>query len=310
MNSLQRDPNEANKYYYNATTYNSSNQIPILAESDLYLNTPLLDNTDEYNVSIMRLFVSGNALPIFTVQVLNPLGSAPYATKYIAGMSYAGVDARENVMFTPLNNVNALQANGDTLFDVFTYQQWLDDLNRAYKACYDYLDITTNIATITTNVPKLIYDPLTNLISIYLDPVYETGAFNDIKLYMNKLLFDFFTSFEAIYSNTPYQTPLGEDIQLYVTQTNTINVSNVTALPPIVSGSASMWKFTQEYPSVYSWNVIKSLLITADIGTLPEAIPNISNGNGDVVRSALTILTDVDSVFSINNNLQFLASRF
>jgi len=298
---MQQDPNDANKYYYNATVTNSSNQIPILAESNLYLSTPIIDNTDEYNVSIMRLFVSGNALPLYSIEVLDPLGPPPYVTKFIACMSYGGVDTRENVVFSAHNNVNVLQSNGDTLFDLYTYQQWLDDINTAYTACYTYLTTVTNLATITTNVPKFIYDPDTKLISFYADPVYESGGVNDIKLYMNKLLFDFFVSFEANYSPTPYQTVGGRDVQLLITKTNAINVSNVITLPPVVSGSTSMWKVTQEYSSVTTWNSVKSLIITADIGTVAESIPNIENGNGDVVRSSLTILTDIDSDFSPSN---------
>ena len=81
----------------------------------------------------------------------------------------------------------------------------------------------------------------------------------------------------------------------------------MVGIPP----TAQIWRFTQEYPSVYSWNVIKGLIITSDIGVILETLPNVGI-NDSSTRSSVQMLTDFELSFDPNgrgggrNYIQYL----
>lgn len=305
--SIEKDPNDANKFYYNGIQFNNSNVSAVPAEIDATLQSPLLDRSSDYEVSVVRLFVSGNALPIFIVPVIRQ--EPPYETKYIASMSYNGFTVSRSVVYTPLNNVCPFAYGCEQLFYIYTYQQWLDNINSAYLECYNALvALPSGIQAIASSPPIFIYDTNNNLISYYVESSYETGPAG-INVYMNKLLFDFFVSFEASYDSLGYQNPQSLDVQLIITNSNSFRLQSTANIPPKVASILppspfDVWKIQQEYESVFSWNIVRSLVLTSNIGTISESIPNIDLGNGntdDTTRSNLQILTDFDLDFSSGN---------
>lgn len=316
---IEQDDYDANKYYFNGVLFNSSSSQPITANIDTTLQTPFILKGDEYEVSVVRLLVSGNALPIFRVPVIT--ASPPWVTEYITVMTYNGFTFRDNVIFTSVNDVNILASDGGTNFDVYTYQQWLDNINASFARCYAGLTgfpFNSGMQLVVNGPPKLIYDTSTNLISMYVEQGYEvTGSVNDIAVYMNRLLFDFFISFEADFGPDQYQSIAGEDCRLLFRPTNTTIVNKQAEIPPAVfqmvgiPPTAQIWRFTQEYPSVYSWNVIKGLIITSDIGVILETLPNVGI-NDSSTRSSVQMLTDFELSFDPNgrgggrNYIQYL----
>lgn len=313
-----QDPNDANKYYFNGVLFNVSNTQPVVAQIDTTLQTPFITKANEYDVSVVRLFVAGNSLPIFRVPVLSAV--PPYFTKYITSMTYNGFTVRDNVVFTPVNDVNALSNEGLNRFDIYTYQQWLDDINASYLRCFNDLAtlFPSGIQLVVNGPPVLIYDVNTNLISVYVEQRYQTtGAPTDIGVFMNRLLFDFFTSFEALYDANQYGAIGGQDCQLKITPTNTTIVNKLGEIPPAVEQitgippNSQIWRFTQEYASVYSWNIVKGLIITSDIGVILETLPNVGI-NDPSTRSSIQMLTDFEFNFDPNirgggrNYIQYL----
>jgi hypothetical protein len=302
--SIEFDPNDNNKFYYNGIQYNASDTNIVPAEIDTTLQTPLFDHSHTYEVSVVRLFVSGNTLPIFIVPVLSP--DPPYTTKYVATLSYNGFIVSRPVIYTPENNVNKNFFNNDAIFYIYTYQHWLDNINRAYLDCYNQLVTDgSGIELVATSPPIFVYDTNNNLISYYVESSYETNGGAGINIFMNKLLFDFFTSFESVFQAELYQNV--EDTQLIVTNTNATIPNLLVGIPPVIAAITPIapyvvWKIQQEYASVSTWNSIRSLVLTSNIGTIGESIPNVNLGfAADVSRSNLQILTDFDLDFSSSN---------
>lgn len=301
--NIEADPSDNNLFYFNGTQFNASDTIAVPAEIDSTLQSPLIENSSDYEVSVMRLLVSGNALPIFFVDTLTD--SPPYITKYVVTISYNGFTESEPITYVPLNNVNVNAFNGDQIFNVYTYQEWLDYVNTAYLACYDRLIIAgSGIELVASSPPIFTYDAADNFISYYVESSYESSLPNPINIYMNKLLFDFFTSFEAFYAADPYFNGDVQGVKLITSATNAFLLSSVGNIPPAAGAIVpiapyAVWKVQQEYVSVYSWNSIRSLLLTSNIGTIPESIPNLGEPNNyDATRSSLQILTDFDLDFS------------
>ena len=303
--TIEADPNNNNLFYFNGTQFNQSDTIAVPAEIDTNLQSPLIENSSDYEVSVVRLLVSGNALPIFFVDTLTD--APPYITKYTVTLSYNGFVETEPVTYVPLNNISVYSPIADQIFYVYTYQEWLDYINEAYRTCYDRLVIVgSGIENIARSPPIFVYDAATNYISFYVESSYESLDPTGPKIYMNKLLFDFFTSFEARYTADPYFNGDAQGVQLLVTNTNSVLLSSVGNIPPAVGvilpiDPYTIWKVQQEYISVNSWSSIRSLVLTSNIGTVQESIPNVGDpSNYDSTRSSLQILTDFDLDFSPN----------
>jgi hypothetical protein len=305
--SFNQDPNDSDIYYFNGIQYNSSDISSVPAEIDVNLQAPLIQNSNEYEVSVMRLLVSGNALPLFIVEPTT--STAPYGTKYEVEMEYNGGFIAVDVTYTPQNDINIKQFQGDKIFYIYNYQDWLDNINDAYKRCYDILvSQITGIELVASSPPIFIYDSTTNLISIYAESSYNSNLVNGIKIRMNKLLFDFFPSFDAFIKSDPYEKVASySKVRLLITPTNSFLLSSVGNIPPAVGSIVpinpyTVWKVQQEYETVSTWNSIRSLLLTSNIGTISESIPNVGGGlNQDISRSSLQILTDFDLDFSSSN---------
>ena len=116
--SIDGDPNDNNLFYFNGVQYNASDTTPVPAEIDTTLQSPLIENSSEYEVSVVRLLVSGNALPLFFVDTLTD--APPYITKYTVSMSYNGFFQAEPITYVPLNNISVYLT---ILLTIFLYIQ-------------------------------------------------------------------------------------------------------------------------------------------------------------------------------------------
>lgn len=301
---------EIDHIYYNGTLFNSSFTNSIPAQINDVLNAEIIQKGSDYDVTVIRIGVSGHALPIFNIynnllSVKNKLPVVPpYLTDYTVSISLNGNTQTNNVEFIPITT------DLNTLFNIYTYQSFLDMINAAYDRCF--IDWGTNyggaLAALVNQAPYLYYDGSTNLITLYAESRYNTININPIGVYMNHLLFDFFDSLEY-YELSKYNAANGTDIQLNIQARTCLNISPLGPGYPArlsawsINAGQTIWALCQQYPSVYSWNIVRSLILVSSLGTNSENIPISGGANLNLSNSSITALTDFDSNFNENNNI-------
>jgi hypothetical protein len=296
---------EVDHVYYNGTLFNSSYDRSIPAQISDVLNGAIIEKGHDWDISVMRIGVSGHALPLASIinYIIDPLVD-PFKTRFIVSMSYNGFTQSTNVIFIPTTNDESI------IYNIYTYQHWLNCINESYKQCFVSLDVLTGgaLSNAVNQAPFLAYDSSQNLFSLYCESGYDSTLPNPINIYMNRILFDYFDSFEIIYLDR-YTSPLGLDVKFNI-QSNTCN--NLSPIPTGYPATLSTWIFNatqtlyqmkQQYPSAYAWNIIRSLVLTSSIGTQNESIPISFGVASSVSNSNLTILTDFESNLSENSNI-------
>lgn len=301
---FKHDTKEIQHIYYNGELFNSSFNQSIPAEINDVLNSEIIKNGSEYYLSVVRLGVSGHALPIFNISGALLSVVPPYTTRYSVSLSIGGFIETTPVEFSPITDDQNL------IFNVYTYEHFLDCINSAYIKCYN--DFNTHhggiLAARVNQAPLLYYDSVTNLISIYMESGYNGSTLNPIGVYMNNILFDFFDSFEFLLLNS-YNSSNGTDIQLNILAENCINLSplqpgNLARLSTwVINAGQQIWKMTQQYPSVYSWNIIESLILASSIGVNSENIPFSNKPGLSISNSSIFALTDFNSNLSESSNV-------
>jgi hypothetical protein len=305
---VMRSHSQIDHIYYNGTLFNTSYTQSIPAVINDVTNSPLLMDGSDWYVSVVRLGVSGHALPISSV--INyiipqpPPALPPYVTRFIVSLSYLGLVQSNNVIFIPTTTDDAIK------FNIYTYQHWLDCINRAYAQCFADWGTAYGgaLAGVVNQAPSLSYDPAQNLFSFYCESGYDANNPNPIGVYMNRILFDYFDSFEIFYLDR-YVSPVGLDVKFNISATTCNNFSPIPVGAPaylsswVVNVGQTIYQMKQQYPSAYSWNFVKSLVLTSSIGTQNESIPLSLSGNTSISNSNLTILTDFDSNLSETSNI-------
>ena len=305
---IQHSPHEVDHIYYNGTLFNSSFTNSIPAQISDVLNGAILQKGHDWYVSVVRIGVSGHSLPIANIanylisQPPDPR-NAPFITKFTVSLSYGGNVQTNNVIFFPTTNDDRIK------FNIYTYQHWLNCINEAYKRCYTEwrLNYGDGIFNIVNHAPFLAYDPAQNLFSLYCESGYDSGNFQPINVYMNRILFDYFDSFEIFYLDR-YTSPVGLDVQFNIRADTCNNLTPVPVGAPavlsswVVNAGQSIYQMTQQYPSAYTWNIVRSLVLTSSIGVQNESVPISGDGNTSFSNSNLTILTDFESNLSQDNN--------
>ncbi len=300
---------EIDHIYYNGELFNESFNKSIPAEISDVLNSEIIKEGSQYNLSVIRLGVSGHFLPIFNIlpDLLSVINNTPIVPPYITAYSVS-LSLGPNTQTTPVEYF-PITTDQNLLFNIYTYQHFLDCINSAYLKCYNDFNTAHGgaLAAKVNQSPYLYYDSTTNLISMYVESGYNLNMINPIGVFMNNLLFDFFDSLEYLLLNS-YNSPNGTDIQLNITSENCINLSPLQPGNPAILSSwalnagQSIWQLRQQYPSVYSWNIVESLILVTSIGVNSENIP-FSSGQGlHISNSSISALTDVTSNLNPTNN--------
>lgn len=307
--NFERDIHNVDHIYYNGELFNSSYTNSIPAEINAVLNSEIIKNGHEYNLSVIRMGVSGHALPIYTIynNLLSVINGTPvippYNTIFSVSLGIGATIETVNVEFQPITD------DPNLIFNIYTYQHWLDCINAAYSACYTLYNTNHGnaIGLRVNQAPFFFYDSTTNLISMYVESGYSQSIINPINVYMNNLLFDFFDSFDYSLLNS-YNSAIGLDIQLNIDPTTCLNISPIQQGNPailsqwIINAGQSIWQLRQQYPSVYSWNIVESLVLVTSIGINSEVIPFTTGQGLQLSNSSILALTDISSNLNPTNN--------
>ena len=183
---------------------------------------------------------------------------------------------------TPLVETTQTNQDVDTRYYwCLTFSHWVKIVNTAFQACVDdlqtqfnanWVNVWNQVApapTLQTSAPILIFNPTTELFSIYADRVSfggddrtSKGSNTDesCRLFFNTNTYNLISNFQTLFPNLP--NGLTYEILIYQ-----ILYSNILALPsPPAPTAKSYWIMNQDYPSISSvWSPIESIVFTSTL---------------------------------------------
>lgn len=288
--------------YYNVSFINTSDNF-VEAKIQETRTPAILKVPEFWQMSVIRFDIHTSSIPINvpTMQVI--LGvTSPTVTASRISLRYLGLVYTTDVIY--------IETSSKPLYSfptVYNYQQWLDYVNTALITIY------TNNGIIPGVPPKYIYNPMTQLIDLYVDDNYlpSAGA-NKIEIFLNDVLINYFYNFE--YFLNPLNTTVTDvKYKLEITNTNVVQIPALVGrvgLPLFLQSAApynyaatNMNRCSQTTISMASWSSLRSIILTSTLLPFkPELIPsNRNQANNFNSNSIFPILSDF--LIPGNNNL-------
>lgn len=198
---------------------------------------PILQDTTNYFLSIIRFQCNTSTLPVFIPVMKN--GSSQ-ETAYSITMAYNGKYYQQYMQFIPQN---VGKADEERLF-VYNFKHVIYLIHKCSKSCLQGLNAIVN--TNTSVVPYITYNPSTQLCSIAYDPdFYGFNETDKINVYFNHSMYTLLSSFPIQY--------------LASTIGNGCNYQ----LNFLLSDDGET--ITQELPSVGTWSPVSSVVFTTNL---------------------------------------------
>jgi len=260
----------------NSVQTQANNRVPV----KFYLNQsqPVLRDTTDYKMSVVRFSLNTESLPVFIPQFSDVQTNT---TVYSCTMEYNGNVYQRFMEFVP-QNTNPFEA--DERYQVHSYQYVIYLFNNMLNECLVGLNNIENSSV--TIAPTFKFDVNSQLCSLEFDSDYygfnESGKIN---IYFNTQLYALFSTLPAsmVYGNS------GMDFQ----------INNVI--------SADSNVMIQEYKTIELWNPVSSIIFTTNMlpvyDSVTAPIQVYENGeltNNNTSYHFLNILTDF-----IGNDLIF-----
>lgn len=316
---MQKDDSSDNIYY------NIEISNPLLTgtensqvQAQYFENTSqaILTDPSQYYLTIARFSVPGSAIPIFIMDIINNQAN-PNLTPYIVCLSYNGNDYPVNIIYYPLNNelapttaIPEQQVNNGYYY-VYSYDHMIQMINIAFATSFHQLK-AANPGAPPTQPPFVIYDPISQLISLVVQKEYvpqPVGPAATIDVYVNaNLLNTYLESISAMFYG--YNQPNGKDFKFQINYKYNNGYSAKVGSPSALANSSNPYYvsgtvatalavttptqqyiygpanppdfliFTQEYSMMQYWNSFKNIVfISGTIAVQGEYIPQKINQN-------------------------------
>jgi hypothetical protein len=311
-------PKHPDNVYYDLviTNFKSETTEP----QKIYFNenrtNPIINNSGDYKLSIVRFSVDTQALPLFIPEI-QPNQDDPNKTIYSVTMSYLPngsstvITSQEYIQWIPQNaNVptppapsqtgTGLQSDVGTYYYCMSFQYWVSLVYQALQTCF--LNLQTAVSD--AGYPTDLYGDMAPIISWNNDTksavLYcPSDNFNNfpsvspttIRLYFNSPLFALFSSFPATYYSN--SATLGQNWQITV---GDFTGTNSVYLPSAYSQATTTTLYTQvfqEYSTISNWSPVTSVCF------LSATLPIVSN------QMSAPLLYNEGRVISIGNNSNF-----
>ena len=276
--------------YYNASFTNLTARAQMATLVDARTG-PILENPSDWLMSVIRFDVDIRTIPINIPLLQTPTAPFPPLTFPFSYPTTSFITIKNGFTFYTQNVIyieNDRTALGPTIYN---YQTWLDFVNTA-------LGLAFTASGAVGSPPLFIYDPVTELINLYVDQNFiPAAAPSQLQIFMNVDLFLYFTNFEFNHATDVSLNPL-YDLQLIITNDNT-NVEPAVGsrqnLPIAVQTlPVNLYLCKQSAPGIGGWTSLRSLLLTSTL--LPcrnEAVPNnTTNASNYNSQAVFPILTD------------------
>lgn len=196
-----RDDND--HIYYNVTIRHSdaadptNPNIPVIASFEEERVQPIIDNPNDYYLTITRFTVPGGEIPIFLFPIQPFPNTNPNLSNLSVTLEYNGDIQQQFLIYDPRNNVinppPAPTANNPEwarteYYYVFTYDHMIQMINDALKTAFGNL-AAPPLASVA---PYFCYDSKTQLISLYCQRAYyDENLASPIQIYVNTPLLNY-----------------------------------------------------------------------------------------------------------------------
>lgn len=309
------DDQDPDYVYYNASIINDNAGVPgVTYDPTVRFNEtrgqPLIKDASQYNFSIVRFTMNGpnKDLPLFIPRIVEdqPVGTGDVnktVYQFSIVMTKGGVTktVTRNVIYSPETQISALapvplqasvevggsgQQVGTRYYWVYSYNRWLTLCNQTLANLF--ADLATEFAApIITEPPFLVYDPTTNLFTIYADNYGFGGADRnsaglggasdeEAYLWFNANTTGLFDNFENEYYGGVSLTN-----KITIKNKNGLNI-NTTATPAstaVPGKTAGYYTIVQDYESTSTlWSPVASVVFTSSL------LPLVNEETGDPVR--------------------------
>ena len=278
----------ADHVYYNIIIPNKDNFNNIPAQFTDFRSEPIISHPSEFEMSIIRFSVPGIAIPIFIYPNNLPTSFTPNDTIYSVTLTYSAdgfkTDFHDSQKFTQFVS-NIPNSKTDRYFYITSYHQMLDMLNTAFAAAYDDLKNTQKVPLTPTAAPYFTYDSETGLISLFAEQAYVSATSNT-RVYISYRVLNLMNSFNGKFISDDNGAIInGKYFQFTIEDTkNNIPVSPV-----------GYYQMTQDFSTLFLWNILKSIVITT--GTIPtryEIVPISSGSQTSAQNNFLPIVSDFE----------------
>jgi len=309
---VSKVPQDPDNVYLDLIVTNllSAQTAPIPINFNENRNSPVIPNTGNYNLSVVRFSLETQALPLFIpiIQIFSaPLvyNTDPNLTVYSVTLQVTS--AVTNVTYTqqtfitwnpqntttpvpspPSATANNLQSNSSDYYYCFSFTWWCNNILRTLETCFN--DLSNQItaggetpATVCGTTPPIIqFNPDNQTCSLSLPSAffdtYNQAVSppvvnpNAVKLFFNAPLFGLFSSFPA--NLTSYTAPLGATFQILASNfggSNQISYPVTGSLTSVPPTAVLFTQVFQEYSTIENWTPVSSIVFTTS--TIP-VIPN------------------------------------
>jgi hypothetical protein len=281
--------------YYNMTLHNIDDS-PIPAYIYDQRSSCVLNDTTGYSCSIIRFSFPSSSIPLL---IAPPLLNIAGNTAYSITLSFGASLYQEFVPYT--SYVSGLANLYPELFVYFSYQQFCNDVNRAFLTAFNTLKLN-NPACVSIEPPRIYYNAKTETFNIYLDRTYEDGFVNGIGIYFNNLMSNLFQTFP--YQFLGFGNGGGADSRLTIVPSVLTSIDNAVPRLNVPLEIANIPTFLvlldQQCSSIYNFNSILSIVLKSDrLPIVNEYLSNRSfNQNYNVGSNFSSIVTDFEPNFN------------
>jgi len=252
----------------NAYNYQSINQPSPILQFSQTRNNPILENAEDYNLSITRFQLDTFNLPTFIAEIQDNQGDRnltidSITLEYDDGatvhtsqqyIKWIPQNSSEPLPLAPNATASGLQVQSPYYY-CYNFQYYIDLINTALADATTAINSAGSISP-ASKAPFLVWDKNTSSATIYADATYydeENTAQNRIKLYFNQALYAHFNSFNAYHLG--YSATLGRNYRMIFEKNSGKNIE--------VINSHNYIYLPQEYSTIETWTPINSIVFTS-----------------------------------------------
>jgi len=289
-----KDPEYVHKYinFYYSLPFEQYDRPSDLTSITYNFGSPIIDNSNEWEVNLESLTLSGVLIPICIWNSNATLGTSQF---YVGIRSAAsGILYQAPVMYKADSNNPVTITNQF----IYSYNNLCDMFNLAFNVAY----LAYNAANpgVLSGPPILTFSPTTNLFSLVVKRSEYLGT--DAEIFVNRnsasLLFYSFHTIDDLSVIFTVNNPSDTGAQIVVEDLQYNNVSQFPYLTPLTSASAPGDRYlmlSQEYPTISSIISCSSIRVLVDfMGLDPEFSGNVQGpfSSSSTQQFADTLLSD------------------
>lgn len=282
---LQQD-DSADIVYYNIVMTCPTALSNTLASYQETRTQPIIDNPNDYYMSIVRFSIDGSNIPIFVCPVIpNPSNANDVNfTPFQVTLSYGGVNYTQNLIFIPESDAPApLPPSAEGLQDfinyyyyIYYYSTLVNMINNALSAAFTALVAANAGLSPTVQAPYFIYDrvlqkfalvvqnvtnPLVGGTNVYLTQFNSSGVpllganqvAGTIEIFLNSRIYSYFDGLEVFYLNTANSNLMiirDTKNDYYYPPQNAANTA-ATQVPVSLTSGTEIYTTQPQYFSIY-----------------------------------------------------------